>query len=86
MLGKSILTNLLTFAIGAIALTSSVFSPDAVIWLSAISFLLTAVLNSDILKTGTLPEGWTISLWAINIGGIINQVMAYFGEHNLIPE
>ena len=45
-----------------------------------VSFIVTALLQSKILSTGSWPKGWTQAMWATQIVGILVQIANFMTE------
>lgn len=84
MKNKTLLWQILSLSIVMLGIFGSSFGETGQKWIGVVSFSITALLQSQILSTGTWPKGWSTAMWATQIVGLIIQVGNFLVDSALI--
>lgn len=83
MKGKSIAVQILTTVLLLLGANIFGFTGVAAAWAGIASMALTLVL-STFAPSGTFVKGWSVVMWATNIGGIIIQLLSAMSDQSLV--
>lgn len=80
---KSLAVQFITVVILMIGAYTGMFNSGVQAWLGIVSMALTLGL-STFFPSGTLVKGWTAVMWALNISGIVLQLLNALGGSGLV--
>lgn len=85
MKGKTIFVNLLSFMLLMLMQYSNTFHDSTKAWVGIVIIVLTALLNSDFFKSGSLPSGWNVATYCLNGAMLVVQIINALSEKAFIP-
>ena len=83
MKGKSVAVQIITTVILLIGAFGANLSGTFAAWLGIVSMALTLIL-STFAPSGTFVKGWSVVMWATNIGGILTQLLVATSDAGLV--